>query len=99
MRITESKLRSIIRKTILEAGVPNFQDWYAADRAEVAASRKKHPDAIAGDLMGKVFNGEIPGDADYLYKEAEAMCQRAGCPDKVDYVAEKVINAVLESGF
>ena len=100
MRIKESKLRRIIRRTILEAGVPNFKDWYAADRAEVAASRnKKSPDAIAEDMISKVFNGEIPGSADYLYKEAETMCQRAGCPDKVDYVAEKVINAVLESGF
>lgn len=99
MRITESKLRRIIRKTILEAGVPNFKDWYAADRAEVAASRKKHPDAIAGDLMGMVFNGEMSGNPDGIYREAEAMCKKEGCPDKVDYVAEKVINAVLESGF
>ena len=99
MRIRESKLRRIIRRTILEAGVPNFKDWYAADRAEVAASRKKHPDAIVGDLMGKVFNGEMDGNPDLIYQEAQAECKKHGCPNKVDYVAEKVINAVLESGF
>ena len=96
MRLKESKLRKIIRKTILEyGGVPNFKDWYAADRG----GKKKSPDAIVQELEEKVYNGEIPGNPDYLYKEAEAECQRAGCPDKVDYVAEKLINAILASGF
>ena len=97
MRITESKLRSIIRKTISEAGVPNFKDWYAADRGH--SSKKKSPDTIAQEIEEQVYNGEIPGDPNFIMKEVEVLCQRAGCPDKVDYVAEKVINAILASGY
>ena len=98
MRITENKLRKIIRQKILEyGGVPNFKDWYAADRGH--SSKKKSPDAIAQEVEEQVYNGEIPGDPNFIYKEVEALCQRAGCPDKVDYVAEKVINAILASGY
>ena len=101
MRITETKLRRIIRRTILEAGVPNFKDWYAADRAEVAASRKKSPDVIAQSILNKALNGELQGPdmSGEIYSLAQSECEKHGCPQKVDYVAEKVINLVMQMGY
>ena len=82
MRITETKLRKIIRKTIMEYG-----------------GGKKSANEIARDIEEAVYNGQLSGDPDSLYQEAVARCEANGCPDKVDFVAEKVIMSVMQSGF
>ena len=99
MRLRESKLRKIIRKTILEyGGVPNFKDWYAAGRKK--SSGKKPPDVIAQNILNKAVNGELSGGdiSAEIYSLAQSECEKNGCPNKVDYVAEKVINLVMQMG-
>ena len=82
MKITETKLRKIIRRTIMEYG-----------------GGKKSADEIARDIEEAVYNGQLSGDPDSLYQEAVARCEANGCADQVDFVAEKVIMSVMQSGF
>ena len=101
MRLRESKLRKIIRETILEyGGVPNFKDWYAADRRGSGGSKKKSPDVIAQNIINKAVNGELSGGdiSAEIYSLAQSECEKHGCSNKVDYVAEKVINLVMQMG-
>ena len=82
MRLTETKLRKIIRKTIMEYG-----------------GGKKSANEIARDIEEAVYNGQLSGNPDSLYQEAVARCEANGCADQIDFVAEKVINAIMASGF